>query len=55
MVHTLEEDWRQRLGVQRIDRVAGSGHYIHKDRPEVVVEALDSLIGELAAKQRSAH
>jgi pimeloyl-ACP methyl ester carboxylesterase len=52
MVHSLENDWRRLLGVQNIHRVAGAGHYIHKDQPEVVVQELRSLIGELSANNK---
>lgn len=52
MVHSLEDDWRRLLGVQSIHRVAGAGHYIHKDRPHVVIEELRSLLAELAAQRK---
>jgi len=48
MVHSLERDWSCLLG-GRCERkaVADSGHYIHQDRPEVVIAELRSLIAEL--------
>jgi pimeloyl-ACP methyl ester carboxylesterase len=48
MVHSLENDWVRLLGDRCVKKaVAGSGHYIHQDRPDVVVAELRSLIAEL--------
>ena len=46
MVHSLESDWQKMLGASEINRVAGSGHYIQKDRPEVVIQQIRSVAGK---------
>lgn len=54
MVHSLESEWRGLLGADRIERVPGSGHYIHRDKPRVVVRAIEDLVAELRARSDSA-
>lgn len=39
-VRRLEGDWVDWLGVDAARRIQGSGHYIQKDRPAVVVDAI---------------
>lgn len=50
MVHSLEDDWLRLLGAKSVQHVAGSGHYIHQDQPDIVIQELQSLIGELPAR-----
>lgn len=50
MVRSLEDDWIRLLGAKRAQAVAGSGHYIHQDRPDIVIRELRSLIGELSGR-----
>ena len=51
MVHRLEADWGNLLGTQRIIRAEGSGHYIHRDCPELVLQELRSLAAEIKETQ----
>ena len=44
----LRLDWQQRLGAPA-DTVPGSGHYLHRDAPERVVQALELLLQTVAA------
>jgi pimeloyl-ACP methyl ester carboxylesterase len=53
MVHSLESEWQGFLGADRIERVSGSGHYIHRDKPKAVVSAIEALLGEV--RTRSAN
>jgi pimeloyl-ACP methyl ester carboxylesterase len=50
LVHTLEQDWSRLLGTSQIVRVEGSGHYLHHERPAVVLAALQSLDTEIAQR-----
>lgn len=52
MVHALEQDWSRLLGAREVIRADGSGHYIHKDRPDLVLGALRSLDAEISDLQR---
>ncbi|WP_158218872.1 alpha/beta fold hydrolase [Roseateles aquatilis] len=58
MVHGLEPNWLPLTGAARLQPVEGSGHYIQRDKPEVVVEAIDEVTREAreraAAKERAA-
>ncbi|WCM94702.1 alpha/beta fold hydrolase [Acidovorax sp. NCPPB 2350] len=52
--HTLSRlrlDWQQRLGAPA-ETVSISGHYLHRDAPERVVQALDRLLDAAAAPPR---
>lgn len=40
----LEADWCRLLGVARAQRVAGAGHYIQRDAPQVVAEAIARVV-----------
>ncbi|MFO1268150.1 MAG: alpha/beta hydrolase family protein [Rubrivivax sp.] len=42
-VRRLEADWSQRLGGVEATRVAGAGHYLQRDRPRVVSEAISAV------------
>jgi pimeloyl-ACP methyl ester carboxylesterase len=44
-------DWLQLVDAPRVDAVAGSGHYIHRDRPEAVLAAIDEM-SALARRRR---
>jgi hypothetical protein len=43
MVRDLEQDWLLLLPGMSRREVASSGHYIQKDRPEVVTEEIEKL------------
>lgn len=43
MHRQTQQDWLALLGAKQVDTVARSGHYIHRDRPDVVVGAVDEL------------
>lgn len=47
----LRQDWQQRLGAPA-EIVATSGHYLHRDAPERVVQALEGLWGAAASAPR---
>lgn len=47
----LRLDWQQRLGAPA-ETVSTSGHYLHRDSPERVVQALDQLLDAAAASPR---
>ena len=40
----LELDWLQLLGTPALQRVQGAGHYIQKDRPDAVVDAVAAVV-----------
>ena len=50
MLKPLREDWQRLVGSKQVQTVWDSGHYIQKDSPEEVVEAVHNLI--LETKQR---
>lgn len=50
MVHALEKDWSLLLGTCGVIRAEGSGHYIHKDRPDLVLGELRSLDAEISER-----
>lgn len=43
LVHTLEEDWQRLTGAPAVQRVCGSGHYIQREQPQSVIDALADL------------
>lgn len=43
MVRALEPDWLTLTGAKQIERVVGARHYIHKDRPDAVVAAINAV------------
>ena len=47
----LRLDWQQRLGAPA-ETVSTSGHYLHRDAPERVVQALDHLLDAAAMPPR---
>jgi pimeloyl-ACP methyl ester carboxylesterase len=48
MHRRLMHAWLELVNAPRLDRVAGAGHYIHRDRPDAVIAAID----EAAASAR---
>jgi pimeloyl-ACP methyl ester carboxylesterase len=47
----LRLDWQQRLGASG-ETVSGSGHYLHRDAPDRVVQALERLLDAADKPQR---
>lgn len=43
MSRALWRDWSNLLGAARVEAVAGTGHYIQKDRPDAVVAAIRAV------------
>lgn len=50
MVHGLEPNWLILTGAPQLEPVEGAGHYIQKDKPEVVVAAIDAVVNEARAR-----
>lgn len=48
MVHTLEADWESMVGAPAVERVCSAGHYIQRDQPRVVLQALTELVAATA-------
>jgi pimeloyl-ACP methyl ester carboxylesterase len=46
MVRSLESDWLRLTGAHGVDRINDSGHYIQKDRPKAVIDAIEAVIAE---------
>ncbi len=40
MVESLQHDWLSLVGADRIERVSGAAHYLHRDRPDTVAAAI---------------
>ncbi|MCE4553422.1 alpha/beta fold hydrolase [Roseateles cellulosilyticus] len=40
VVRGLQQDWLRLTGARRVETVAGTGHYLQKDQPRVVAEAI---------------
>ncbi|HEY9104570.1 alpha/beta hydrolase [Chitinimonas sp.] len=49
MVKVDEQDWLRLTGARQVEPVAGSGHYIQRDKPEAVVAAIDALAAQAKA------
>ena len=49
MVRALQRDWQRLTGADRIEQVAGSGHYIQRERPEAVSAAVEDLVRQFRA------
>ncbi|MEU9893619.1 alpha/beta fold hydrolase [Streptomyces phaeochromogenes] len=45
-----QEQWRAISGRSRISVAAGSGHYIHVDRPDIAVEAIQQVTAQATAR-----
>jgi pimeloyl-ACP methyl ester carboxylesterase len=43
MHRQTQRDWLQLTGAQQIDTVGGSGHYVHRDRPDAVIVAVEQV------------
>ena len=52
MARSLALDWVTLLGSARLERVEGSGHYIHKDQPDRVVAAIESVFAQSRAAKK---
>ncbi|GHB55693.1 alpha/beta hydrolase [Streptomyces umbrinus] len=44
-----QEQWRALSGRSRISVAAGSGHYIHVDRPDIAVKAIQQVTAQITA------
>ncbi|MBO9689214.1 MAG: alpha/beta hydrolase [Mitsuaria chitosanitabida] len=53
MVHGLEPNWLPLVGGKGLQPVPGAGHYIQRDKPEVVVAAIEAVTQE--ARKREAE
>lgn len=40
MVESLQGDWLRLVGTDRVEPVSGAAHYLHRDRPDTVAEAI---------------
>ncbi len=47
MVHALEPNWLPLVGGREIEPVSGAGHYIQRDSPARVVQAIDAVADEI--------
>ncbi|UXH77723.1 alpha/beta fold hydrolase [Roseateles amylovorans] len=47
MVHALEPNWLPLVGGREIEPVTGAGHYIQRDKPGRVVQAVDAVADEI--------
>ena len=43
MVHKLEPDWQRMINAPKLDYVPHSGHFIHQEQPQAVLEALRAV------------
>jgi pimeloyl-ACP methyl ester carboxylesterase len=46
----LEKDWLRLTGAARVERVSGAGHYLQRDRPEQVVQAVRAMVIEASPR-----
>ncbi|MFO1217981.1 MAG: alpha/beta hydrolase [Burkholderiaceae bacterium] len=44
MHRALMQGWLELVHAPRLDAVAGAGHYVHRDRPDAVVTAIDEAV-----------
>ncbi len=52
MVHGLEPNWLPLVGGKSLQPVEGAGHYIQRDQPKVVVEAIEAVVREARERAR---
>jgi pimeloyl-ACP methyl ester carboxylesterase len=50
MISKLEKEWQTLTGADRIEKIEDSGHYIHKEKPEAVLRAIEESIAEWRKK-----
>jgi pimeloyl-ACP methyl ester carboxylesterase len=50
MARRLEVDWARRLHAPSVQAVDGAGHYLQRDRPDVVADAIVAVV--VAARPR---
>ena len=43
MTHRLEDDWQRLTGAPAVERIDRAGHYVHRDRPDAVLEAITAM------------
>ncbi|MEK8171695.1 hypothetical protein NKH77_26855 [Streptomyces sp. M19] len=46
-----QNQWRAISGDSKLSTAAGSGHYIHVDRPDLAVKAIEKVTKKVAAHQ----
>lgn len=51
MVHGLEPNWLPLVGGKGLQPVPGAGHYIQRDKPDVVVAAIEAVTKEAQARE----
>jgi pimeloyl-ACP methyl ester carboxylesterase len=51
LTRDLAARWPERLPGVRLERVAGAGHYIQKERPERVAREIAELLAERAGRR----
>lgn len=52
MVHGLEPNWLPLVGGTGLQPVEGAGHYIQRDKPQVVVQAIEAVVREARERAR---
>ncbi len=52
MVHALEPNWLPLVGGRTLQPVEGAGHYIQRDKPDVVVQAIEDVVKEARGRAR---
>ena len=55
VVHELEGDWSERLGCVAVTRVAGGGHYLQRDQPRTVSDAIAAVVAVARAQRNAAR
>lgn len=57
MSRHLQSDWGRLAGVDRVEPINGAGHYIQKDRPQAVIDAIASIRQQsrIGAWQQTSH
>ena len=42
-MRSLQQDWLRLTGAPRVETVSGTGHYLQKDQPRVVAQAIAEM------------